>query len=187
MYNEVIKQLLKKLDIIPERLLAMYLMKKYNLTENMAHQAIHAACRNRSAYRVGDCVARAPFIEYTSAEKKRAKAFRVFLEFLSQAESFRIADYPFILSFATGKNYVQVCYIERGAELSGSMVISNIPVPSIERPTIKRIAILEDGCNIAMIKSAGISHFCNVSDEFSLKIIKKTDPKTAWNDVPENR
>ena len=83
MYDEVIKKLLKKLDIIPEPLLALYLMKVYKLSENMAHQAVYAACRNRTCYKVnGNNIARTSFVEMNSNYMKVAKAFRVLLEFM---------------------------------------------------------------------------------------------------------
>lgn len=101
MYDEVIKKLLKKLDIIPEPLLALYLMKVYKLSENMAHQAVYAACRNRTCYKVnGNNIARTSFVEMNSNYMKVAKAFRVLLEFMSGTQNFVVAAYPWLLAFS---------------------------------------------------------------------------------------
>lgn len=39
MYNEVIKKLLQKIEALPEKLVVMYLMKVYKLSQPMALQA----------------------------------------------------------------------------------------------------------------------------------------------------
>ena len=65
------------------------------------------------------------------------------------------------------------------------MMIAAKPVPLEDRPSIKRIAIVEPGCRLEQIKAAGISHFCTVDEDFKLQIVKKTNPEEAWNDVPE--
>lgn len=186
MYDEVIKKLLKKLDIIPEPLLALYLMKVYKLSENMAHQAVYAACRNRTCYKVnGNNVARTSFIEMNSNYMKVAKAFRVLLEFMPGTQNFVVAAYPWLLAFSNGKNFVQICFIERDMELVSSMVIAEKPVSQEDRPSIKRIAIMDTGCDVSKMKAAGFAYFCTVSDNFELRIIAKSDPEKAWNDVPE--
>lgn len=186
MYDEVIKKLLKKLDIIPEPLLVLYLMKVYKLSENMAHQSVYAACRNRTCYRVnGDNIARMSFIEMNSNYMKLAKAFRVLLEFMPSTQNFVVASYPWLLAFSNGKNFVQICYIERDMELVSSMVIAEKPVPKEDRASMKRIAIIDAGCEVSKVKAAGFAYFCTVSDNYQLNIVAKADPMKAWNDVPE--
>lgn len=55
-----------------------------------------------------------------------------------------------------------------------------------ERNAIKRIVIVEEGCDIAKIKNAGFAYFCTVDSNFALKIIAKNDDEeAAWSDVPE--
>ena len=185
MYNEAIKKLIRKMEILPEVLVQMYLMKKYNLSENMAYQATHAACRARCTYKIGTCLAATPYITMDSAHMKRAKAFRVYLEFIQKSDGFTVPGYPWTLAFNSGVNYVQVCCIERDMELVSSKVIADKPVPAEDRQTIKRIAIVDPGCAIQRIKAAGFTYFCTVSDSFQLKIVSKCNPETAWNDVPE--
>lgn len=185
MYNEAIKKLIRKLEILPEVLVQMYLRKKFNLSENMAAQAAHSACRARCAYKVGNCLAAAPYIKMDSAHMKRAKAFRVYLEFIQKSDGFTIPGYPWVLVFNSGVNYVQVCCIDRDMELVSSKVIADKPVPMEDRKTIKRIAIMDPSCSIDRIKAAGFSHFCTVSDNMELKIVAKRSAEEAWNDVPE--
>ena len=186
MYDEVIKKLLKKLDMLPEPLLALYLMKVYKLSENMAHQAVYSACRNRSCYKLnGNYIARSGFLEPDSNTAKLAKAFRVLLEFMPETQHFVVASYPWLLAFSNGKNFVQIGYIERDMELVSSMVIAEKPVPMEDRRSTKRIAIMDVGCDVSKMKAAGFSYFCTVSDDFSLKVVAKADPEGAWDDVPE--
>ena len=79
MYNEVIKKLLKKIEVLPKKVVILYLMKVYGLSENMANQALFAACRCRACFDKGDYVARMPYLDMDSAMMKRAKAFHVYL------------------------------------------------------------------------------------------------------------
>lgn len=186
MYNEVIKKLLHKIEILPENLVVMYLMKAFGLSENMARQAVYAACRSRTCYKKGECLARLPYIETDSTLLKKAAAFRLVIEFLPDSQDFNVGYSPWLVSFLRGGNLVQVCYIERNMELVSSMMIAEKSVPKDERELIKRIAIIENGCDIAKIKNAGFAYFCTVDDDFSLKIIAKMpDIESAWADVSE--
>ena len=155
MYNEVIKKLLHKIEILPENLVVMYLMKAYGLSENMARQAVYSACRNRTCYKKGDYLARLPYIETDSSLMKKAAAFRLVIEFLPDSQDFNVGYSPWLVSFLRGNNLVQVCYIERNMELVSSMMIAEKAVPKDERASIKRIAIIENGSDIAKVKSAG--------------------------------
>ena len=186
MYNEVIKKLLHKIEVLPENIVVMYLMKAYGLSENMARQAIYAACRSRACYKKGDCIARLPYIETDSTLRKKAAAFRLVIEFLPDSQDFNVGYSPWLVSFLRGNNLVQVCYIERNMELISSMMIAEKAVPQEERASIKRIAIVEEGCDITKIKNAGFAYFCTVDANFSLRIIaKNSDIESAWADVPE--
>ena len=152
MYNEVIKKLLHKIEILPENLVVMYLMKAYGLSENMARQAVYSACRNRTCYKKGDYLARLPYIETDSSLMKKAAAFRLVIEFLPDSQDFNVGYSPWLVSFLRGNNLVQVCYIERNMELVSSMMIAEKAVPKDERASIKRIAIIENGSDIAKVK-----------------------------------
>lgn len=185
MYNEVIKKLLKKIELLPETLIVMYLMKMFGLSENMARQAVYSACRNRACYKKGENIARTPFIEEDSSLRKKAKAFRVLLEFLPDSQEFVCENSPWLLAFVKGDKFVQVCFIERNLELVTSMMIAEKPIPKDERHSLKRIAIVEEGCDLKRIKAAGFAYFCTVNELFQLKIIAKCDEKEAWADVPE--
>lgn len=185
MYNEVIRKLLQKIEALPEKLVVLYLMKMHNLSQPMAVQALYAAYKSRVAYQKNGYLVRNPYVEINSALRNKAVAFRVLLEFLPESQEFICSMSPWILSFMKGNLYVQVCRIENGMELSTSMMIAGKSVPAADRAAIKRIAIVEPGCHLEQIKAVGISHFCTVDDDFKLEIIKKTDPKEAWNDVPE--
>ena len=187
MYNEVIKKLLHKIEILPENLVVMYLMKAFGLSENMARQAVYAACRSRTCYKKGEYLARLPYIETDSSLMKKAAAFRLVIEFLPDSQDFTVGYSPWLVSFLRGNNLVQVCYIERNMELVSSMMIAEKAVPKDERTSIKRIAIVENGSNISKVKNAGFAYFCTVDTDFSLKIVaKNSDLESAWADVPEN-
>lgn len=185
MYNEVIKKLLRKIEILPETVIVIYLITVFNLSENQARQAIYAACRNRACYKKGDNIARTPFIEMDSNLMKKAKALRVSLEFLPDSQEFICAAHPWILAFTKGDKLVQVCYIEHNMELISSMVIAEKPTPASERDSIKRIAIVEENCDLSKIKAGGFAYYCTVNDNFKLTIIAKCDPAKAWDDVSE--
>lgn len=185
-YNEVIKQLLKKIEILPRNLVVMYLMKMYKISNNMAVQAVYAACRARVCYAKGDNIARAPYVEMDSSLMKKAYAFRLVIEFLPDSQDFDVGFAPWLITFLRNGNLVQVCYIEHHMELATSMMIAGRPVPESEREFIKRIAIVEDTCDIEKIKHAGFSYFCTVGSDFSLKIVSKINNlDAAWEDVPE--
>lgn len=187
MYNEVIKKLLRKIEILPEKLIVMYLMKAFGLSENMARQAVYAACRSRSCYKKGDFIVRLPYIESDSSLVKKAAAFRLVIEFLPDSQDFSVGYSPWLVSFLCRNNLVQVCYIERNMELVSSIMIAEKAVPEDERKAIKRIAIVESGCDINKIKSAGFTYFCTVDTDFSLEIIaKNSDLESAWADVPKS-
>lgn len=184
MYNEVIKDLLRKIEILPETLIVMYLMKMFGLSENMAHQAVFSACRSRACYKKGDNIARVPYVEEDSQLRKKAKAFRVLIEFLPESKDF-ICEFPWLLAFTKDNKFVQICYIEHNMELVSSMMIAEKPIPKDERSAIKRIAIVENECNLSKIKAAGFAYFCTVSDDYVLNIVAKCDAAEAWADVPE--
>ena len=186
MYTEVIKQLLKKIEILPRDLVVMYLMKMYNISNNMATQAVYAACRARACYAKGDNIARAPYVEMDSTLLKKAYAFRVVIEFLPDSQDFNVGFAPWLITFLRNGNLVQVCYIEHNMELVTSMMIAGRPMPKSEREYVKRIAIIDSGCDIEKMKRAGISYYCIVKPDFSLKIVSKiSNVDTAWADVPE--
>lgn len=186
MYNEAIKSLLRKIEVIPEALVVMYLMKAYGLTENMARQAVFAACRNRVCYKKGDNLARLPYLESDSALMKKALAFRLVIEFLPDSQDFNVGSSPWVVSFLRGNNLVQVCIIERDMEYVSSRMMAEKPIPVEERAGIKRIAILENGCDISKIRKAGYTYFCQVDSDYGLKIIQKNNNiEDAWADVPE--
>lgn len=185
MYNEVIKSLLRKIEILPEILIVMYLMKMFGLSENMAHQAVFSACRSRSCYKKGDNVARVPYVEEDSQLRKKAKAFRVLIEFLPESKDFICEFSPWLLAFTKDNKFVQICYIERNMELVSSMMIAERPIPRDERSAIKRVAIVESECDLSKIKAAGFAYFCTVDENFALKIIAKCDAAEAWADVSE--
>lgn len=187
MYNDVIKKLLHKIEILPETLVIMYLEKAYGLSENMARQAIFAACKSRICYKVGDCIQRLPYLESNSELRKKALAFRLVIEFLPDSEDFSVGYSPWLVSFLRSNHLVQVCIIERNMELVSSRMIADKPVPADERECFKRIAILEPGCDIRKIKKAGFAYFCEVNGQnYDLHILaKNADVKDAWADVPE--
>lgn len=185
MYNDVIKKLLKKIEVLPKKVIIMYLMKVCGLSENMANQALFAACRSRACFDKGDYVARMPYLEMDSAMMKKAKAFRVLIEFLPSSKEFICAQYPWTLAFTCQNSLVQIGYIERNMETVSSSLIAGIAVPESERANIKRIIIVEEGCNLSKMKRAGFSFFCTVDDSFELKILGKCKEDEMWDDVPE--
>lgn len=186
MYNEVIKNLLRKIEVLPEALVVMYLMKAYGLTENMARQAVFAACRNRVCFKKGDDLARYPYLDSDSTLRKKAMAFRLVIEFLPDSQDFNINFSPWLISFLRGNNLVQICFIERDMEYVMSRMIADKPIPAEERNFIKRIAILENGCDVDKVRKAGFAYFCHVDAGYGLKIIRKNnDVQDAWSDVPE--
>lgn len=77
MYNEVIKKLLQKIEALPEKLVVMYLMKVYKLSQPMALQAVYAAYKSRVAYQKGGYAVRNPHVEINSALRHKGTAFRV--------------------------------------------------------------------------------------------------------------
>lgn len=186
MYNEVIKKLLRKIEVLPEVLVVMYLVKAYGLTENMARQAIFSACRSRVCYKKGNDIMRVPYLEPNSDLRKKALAFRLVIEFLPDSEDYMVGYSPWIISFAKGNNFVQICTIDTNMEFVSSRMIAEKPIPATEREYIKRIAIVQPGCDLSKIKKAGFTYFCQVDENYGLKIIaKNADIQDAWSDVPE--
>ncbi len=188
MYNEVIKELLRKLQIVPEDLLVLYLRTMFPdvMTENLARQQIYSACRSRIAFKKGNYIAISRFVEPDSSADKLAKAFRIAIHFLPESRTFVKASSPWLLSFPKGSNLIQVCYIENGMEFVTSKMIAEKPVPLSDREEIKRIAIIENVANLEKIKAAGFVNFCTVENDFvTFKIAAKCAPEEAWADVPE--
>ena len=109
MYNEVIKKLLHKIEILPENLVVMYLMKAFGLSENMARQAVKPHDWSRTCYKKGEYLARLPYIETDSSLTKKAAAFRLVIEFLPDSQDFTVGYSPWLVSFLRGNNLVQVC------------------------------------------------------------------------------
>lgn len=185
MYNEVIKTIIRTMQILPRKLLIMYLMKKCHISESVASNAVHAAWRNRDVWLLdGDFIGIKRRMEFDSEAKKRAKAFRVYLEFIDSSNGLTISGFPWAISFNSGSNFVQVGVIDRDMELATSMTIKEKPVAKEDRAYIRRIAILEAGCNITKIKKVGFIYFCSVSDDYTLKIIQRSDENTMWDDMP---
>lgn len=185
MYSEVIKTIMSQMHILPRKLLIMYLVKKCNISESVASNAVHAAWRNRDVWLLdGDLIALKKFIEFDSEAKKRAKAFRVYLEFIKDSNGLTISSYPWSLTFNAGVKFVQVCNVDRDMELTTSMSIKELPVEKEDREYIRRIAILEPGCAIQKIKKVGFIYYCSVSDDYTLKIIQRCDEATMWDDIP---
>lgn len=187
MFNETIKKLMEKMGMLPEALVVMYLKKMFGISDKLAHQAVFSACRSRICYKKGDYLVRVPQMEVDSLVRKKAKAFRLVVEFLPDSQDFSVGYSPWLMYFIRSNNLVQVCYIEKGMEMVSSRLIADKPIPAEERSGIKRIAILEPGCDINRIRKAGFSYFCVVSDDdFDLKIVEKVDEEAeAWADVPE--
>ena len=185
MYNEVIKKLLRKYEIIPEDLVVMYLMKAYGLSRNMAEQAVFAACRSRAAYKRGDYLMRVPYLDANSTTQKKSLAFRIVIEFLPESDDFETGYSPWLASFIKDGNLIQVCYIERGMELLTSMMVGEKPVPVEDRSSIKRLLIVEPGCDLSKIKKAGFSHICTIDGSYNIAILAHFDDvEEAWRDVP---
>lgn len=189
MYNDVIKKLLKKIEIIPEDLLVIYLMNMCNLHEKKARQAIYAACRGRACYRVaGEYIASSSYIEWDSAKAKLAKAFKVFMSIAPEKDDFTRPTYPWLLSFTKDNIWYQIGYIERGMEFVTSSMYADQEIPEAQRASIKRIAIVEKDCDLSQLKQAGFTRFCTVDEAYVLKIVAKIDDvEEAWKDVPKVR
>ena len=185
-YNDIIKKLLKRIEVLPKKVVILYLMKAYNLSANMANQAIYAACRAKACFEIndGDYIARLPYIKAERNTIQRAKAFRVALEFLPDSQEFVCAQHPWLLAFVSSGSLVQVGYIERDMEVAESSLIASIHVPVEDRATTKRIIIAEEGCRLDKMKRAGISFICCVNDAFDIEILEKRYGDDVWNDVP---
>lgn len=186
MYREPIKKILKITDMLPEELLSEYLKRMYpNLTKNQTHQAIYSAVRAGCCFKdANGYIVKARNIPFNSQMAKRFKAFKVFLEFCPNAVDLTQSSYPWIYSFFSQNKFIQVGYIEHSREFTSSIVFAECPIPLDERPTISRICIVDENCNIERIKATGFRFFCTVDDNYKLKIIKKINFEDAWKDVP---
>lgn len=184
-YDKIIKDILAKIEGLPVVLVMAYLKNAHNLTANTAQQAIYAATRNRICYKKDEWIVRTPYVEIDSALKNKAKAFRLVLEFLPDSMNFICSQYPWLLSFTKEQFIVQVCKIAKDMELTTSMMIAQIPVPQEDRQYIKRIAILDDGCDITKIRAVGFSNYCTIDDQYFLKVVNNITPDEAWSDMNE--
>lgn len=187
MYNDIIRQLLEKIEILPEALLIRYLVRAFpSITPMFAKKAIHSACRSRVGFRKGEFICRTPYLEVDSNVMKKIKAFAVMLDIVKGKCDFVCSQYPWILGFTHNKYYIQICAIEHNMELVRSKLIADKPVTLQERDVVRRIAIVDAGCDISKIKAAGFFYFCTVDDDYRVTIIAKNiDKEGAWKDVPE--
>ncbi len=187
MYDEAIRNLLKKIPVLPKKIVVSYLMNVYGLTANLAAQAIHHACRSRACYDKNDgTIAFVPYLQNDSSYKNKAAALRVAMEFLPDSKDFIVGTIPWLIAFIRNQYLVQICYIGREMELATSTMIAQNPVPADEREHIKRIAIIEDPTRAEYVKGAGFAYLCTVDDNFNLKIVAKaSSEEAAWSNVPE--
>lgn len=192
MYNEAIKELLAKIDALPEELVVMYLRKVYPLTENLARQTLYAACRARACYPDNKgWVRRGPYTEMDSMSVVRAKAFRAICEFLPESKTFCSCGHPWLYACdatSRGKSYlVQIGYISKGKETITSMLVAGQPVPQEDRDFMRRIVIVDPTCNLDLIKLAGYTHFFTVDEKtWELEIVRRIPDEEAWKDVRES-
>jgi len=184
MYNEVIKKIVKKMKVIPSKLLVKYLMDICNLSEDVAMQSIYIATRSHVCYQLGDKVFSSKNAKWDNDTKKRAKAFRIFMAIVKEYVEFEIATYPWLLEFAKDKIFIQIGYIEKGMEHESAEIYSQQYVPLIHRPKTKRIAIIESGCDLKALQKLGFVYFCEVNDEYDFNIIEKVkDKEVEWGRI----
>lgn len=193
MYSEAIKELLKKIDALPEYLVVLYLRKVYGLTENLARQTLFAACRARACYPDNKgWIRKTAYTEIDSMSIVRAKAFRAICEFLPDSRTFCVASHPwlYVCNAKSGdKDFlVQIGYIPSGKETISSMLVASRACSIADREYIRRIVIVEPNVNLNLVKAAGYTHFFTVdekSENWNLEIVRRVPDKEAWNDVAE--
>ena len=185
MYNETIKKILRQLEIMPVSLLIKYLMETCNLNEKRAEQSIYAALRSGICYKVDDNnVAITKFKTWDSAIEMRMKAFRVLMQLSPEGTDFTIATYPWLISFIKDNNHVLIGSMDKGEEYAKSSIYAQQAVPEDMRQWTRRIAIIEPGFNYDLMQNAGFIYFCEVDEDYTLRIVNKIDDvEEAWADV----
>lgn len=185
MYNNIIKELLNKIEVLPVELLVRYLQARCSLSENLARQSIYAAARDRICCisEDGTIVAKQRGLAFDSKYRKKAAALAAIIQFLPDSADFICSKFPWVLTFLKGDKVVQVCYIENNYEIALSNIIKDIPVAEDDRPYYFRIGILENPEGFEKMKAVGFRHFCCVDDKYKVKGLVNVEKEDAWDDI----
>lgn len=120
------------------------------------------------------------------------KAFRVAIELMDDTQKITSNSqmmrrgYPFEYLVITGNKVYEIAFIANGQETASSILIGERYVEPEERQYVRRIAVVDYGCDIEYIKRVGFSKIARVTAENEVEVIESIDQEEAWEDMDED-
>ena len=206
--NQEINHMVTRFHAVQRSVLLLYLSRYYNMSTEMAANALHKAEVAHYCYVKDDFVCESDGTVVDSTIRQMSRAIRVALEFMGLEEYtffdrrvLNATDCTALLyvllppdeealqkNAAATTKLLQISYIQRGSEIATSRMLASMPVPKEVRKVIQRIAIVETGYREEYIAKAGYMMFIRFGRDsytFNSNDVFRTDKESRWNDVPE--
>lgn len=204
--NQEINRMVTRFHAVHRSVMLLYLSRYYNMSMNMAANALHKAEVAHYCYTKDDFVCESDQTTIDSTIHQMSRAIRVALEFMG-LEEYTFFDRRVLNSTdctallhvlmppseeALQKNaaattkLLQISYIPRGSEIATSRMLASMPVPLEVQKVIQRVAIVETGYREEFIAKAGYMMFVRFgrnSYTFNSDDVHYTEKEGRWDDV----